>query len=1225
MRILKIRWKNLNSLVGEWEIDLTHPAYTGDGLFALVGPTGSGKTTILDAICLALYGRTPRLEKVTKSGNEILSRHTGECFAEVTFETPQGRYRCHWSQRRARKKSDGELQAPKQEIVDDRTGTPLETKLRDVALSIEKLTGMDFERFTRSMLLAQGGFAAFLQASPDERAPILEQITGTEIYSRISMQVHQLAAEKRKAAELLQAEWSGIQLLSEEEEHKLRVEWEGGQTEGARLAQEGERLLRALQWCENLLQLEKELGTIRLAEQELKKEQLAFAPSLAQLKSAQRALELRGEWNALGQLRELLNQERSSHQKLMEQLPQVEQKRAEWERLQKAAQEKLDLVKKEEQERFPLFRQVRELDIKLRSREEQLEGARREFIELTKSKQSWEQQCAAWELEEKKLAQELQTLEAELVARAADERLVEQLEGVRARVEQLRNLQVKLDKQRAEQEQARLQIKKWEEQLAEKEQLFLSQNTQLKEQEALLSEKVQQSTVLLGEGGATSLQEQQLLRVKEESRLRQLLQEMKRWVSCAKQVKSATQQELTAQQEWQRASQALQEQDELRRARAREVLLLEQQLELLKKIEDLNALRLQLEDGQECPLCGSLEHPFAQGNVPVLDETQTGLRAAQLAQKEAQEKWEGLNQTVLQKQQERQRWGDARLNAVAQQGEGELHLQSLNQAAPQDEAEAAQWIERWEQELRECELHVRQLEERSQQVQLLAREQRELEEQVSALREQLTQTEKERERLLQQLSAEQKQAERLQLESEALAQQVEEERQSLSELVRTWGVTELILEGEGNSLALLTRRREQWLQKQERKTELERKQAVLLSQITQRQEQLQEREKDLERRKAEGLRLAEEQKELQAERQRLLGDKKVEEEEQALQGSKETAERELEQARKQSSLAGQELESLRGKRAQLEESLRGNEQREQQQTQLFLQQAQSLGFADVQAYQNACLPEEEYQRLRAEEQKLVQEELELQSQLKEKERSLARQRERALTQDSPESLREQWERAQQTQKELQQKLGALKQKLEENESQKLQKGAQQERLQASQRESARWERLRELIGSADGKKYRNFAQGLTFEVMVGHANQKLRKMSDRYLLVHDKRAPLELNVLDSYQAGEVRSTKNLSGGESFLVSLALALGLSQMASQNVRVDSLFLDEGFGTLDDDALDTALETLGSLQQDGKLIGVISHVPALKERISTQIQLEPLPGGRSRVRGPGCAQLS
>src|SRR5690554_1546562 len=125
--------------------------------------------------------------------------------------------------------------------------------------------------------------------------------------------------------------------------------------------------------------------------------------------------------------------------------------------------------------------------------------------------------------------------------------------------------------------------------------------------------------------------------------------------------------------------------------------------------------------------------------------------------------------------------------------------------------------------------------------------------------------------------------------------------------------------------------------------------------------------------------------------------------------------------------------------------------------------------------------------------------------------------------------------------------------------------------------------------------------------MVRHANHTLQQMSDRYLLVRDQTEPLELNVMDNYQAGEVRSTQNLSGGESFIVSLALALGLSKMASQNVRIDSLFLDEGFGTLDDEALALALETLANLRQESKIIGVISHVPALKERIGTQIVVQ------------------
>ena len=179
-------------------------------------------------------------------------------------------------------------------------------------------------------------------------------------------------------------------------------------------------------------------------------------------------------------------------------------------------------------------------------------------------------------------------------------------------------------------------------------------------------------------------------------------------------------------------------------------------------------------------------------------------------------------------------------------------------------------------------------------------------------------------------------------------------------------------------------------------------------------------------------------------------------------------------------------------------------------------------------------------------------------------------------------------------------------------------------ITAQTNECRRWEKLHALIGSADGKKYRTFAQGLAFEIMVSHANRQLEKMTDRYLLIRDDEQPLELNVMDNYQAGEIRSTRNLSGGESFIVSLTLALGLSKMAGRKVRVDSLFLDEGFGTLDEDALETALETLSGLHQDGKLIGVISHVSAMKERIGTRIAVTPVSGGKSAISGPGCKRV-
>lgn len=161
-----------------------------------------------------------------------------------------------------------------------------------------------------------------------------------------------------------------------------------------------------------------------------------------------------------------------------------------------------------------------------------------------------------------------------------------------------------------------------------------------------------------------------------------------------------------------------------------------------------------------------------------------------------------------------------------------------------------------------------------------------------------------------------------------------------------------------------------------------------------------------------------------------------------------------------------------------------------------------------------------------------------------------------------------------------------------------------------------WNKLNSLIGSADGKKFRNIAQQLTLDILLGYANQHLKDLSRRYRLERVKDT-LALQVVDQDMGDEIRSVHSLSGGESFLLSLALALGLASLSSNRVRVESLFIDEGFGSLDAETLRVAMDALDSLQALGRKVGVISHVQEMTERIGTRIQVSRVSGGLSKVQ--------
>jgi len=205
MRILAIRGKNLASLKGDFSVELNKAPLEQAGLFAITGHTGSGKSTLLDAMCLALYDRIPRLlntahvkighsdedEKQRISSNDvasIMTRGTASAYAEVDFiGADKQLYQAHWELKRARNKITGRLQKQTIKLKNILRNETIGQNKSDTLEEISQRIGLTFEQFRRSVLLAQGDFAAFLKARSDDRSSLLERITGTEIYSQLSM------------------------------------------------------------------------------------------------------------------------------------------------------------------------------------------------------------------------------------------------------------------------------------------------------------------------------------------------------------------------------------------------------------------------------------------------------------------------------------------------------------------------------------------------------------------------------------------------------------------------------------------------------------------------------------------------------------------------------------------------------------------------------------------------------------------------------------------------------------------------------------------------------------------------------------------------------------------------------------------------------------------------------------------------------------------------------
>ena len=1209
MKILAIRLKNLASLAGPFEIDFTAEPLASAGLFAITGPTGAGKSTLLDALCLALFGAVPRLgdtgqAKMPDADSDIsigdprtlLRRGTGGGYAEVDFVGVSGRrYRARWEANRARDKASGKLQNSRQSLIDLDSDQLLASQKTEYKTQLELALGLNFEQFTRAVLLAQSEFSAFLKANDNERSELLEKLTDTALYTQLGRRAFDKAKDARDAHKALQDQATGVVPLAAEARAELDQQFDAAnaqlKTQQAQLKQlelQHTWLKELREWQERQLAATEQLQRAQ-AEWDAQGQQRQDLSRLEQLAPQRHQFARQAELNTvLAPLAVQIQLHIEQQGQLLIRQTQAEQQQA-------TAQAALAEALKNQADAVPLLRQAFE-------EQSTLAHLSKELAKRTEDKQQHEHACTEGQArlnglleKQTQVAERLQRLATELDRSAALAPLSDAWTAYRDRLQQLMLIGNRLNTGQAE--------------LPQLEQRATHAAEQFTQQREALDLLYQEAGA---EPHAVAEQIQLLASLLQDNRKQQrAFEDLTRlWDSqqqLDQQASVLTQKLADAQQQREQLNQTgLQTKAEL--TVAEQTLTVTKQLlerQRLARSASVEELREQLQDDQPCPVCGSHEHPYHQPEALLQslgrhDENEEA--TAQKAVDTLKEKLTELRAEVggLIAQQKEYLQQQEQLATQQQALKPSLDAHPLSAALfNQEAAKRSAWLD---QQLSQLTQSITQDEHRQGALLNLQQNAGRLQQQLQAAQEASQQA---RQLLVDQQRELASDRERLEQELTAFASLLPAE--ALQGLRAEPAATFMQLDQQvSQRLEQLGHQRDELAEQQERQQAIEKEQ-------THQQHRQQQRDALTQQVNE----LATQQQAAQETLSALLGE----------HSSAEHWQQQLDQAvtqsRQSETDANKQLQEIHNALIQLAADLKAQQERqqalqaEQQSLDTRLSEWRALhpelddeGLNRLLAYDDAQVSQLR-QQLQSGEKAVEQAEVLLQ----EREQRLAEHQALHNGNLDAEALDSALTALNQQLAECEKTCAELRARQSEDQRRQDANQAFAEQIAKAYDEWQRWARLNALIGSATGDTFRKIAQAYNLDLLVHHANVQLRQLVRRYRLKRGG-SMLGLLVMDTEMGDELRSVHSLSGGETFLVSLALALGLASMASSTLKIESLFIDEGFGSLDPESLQLAMDALDGLQAQGRKVAVISHVQEMHERIPVQIQVKRQGNGLSTL---------